>query len=448
MERALFLFQQGRHEMAAAELRDAIAREPDNAHAYCFLALSLRELKQFDAAQAAADRARELEPNESFVHLVMSRVMHSRNMHTEALAAIDVAIQIDPEDKHYYVQRALIYMDLDKWAEVLRDSEEALRIDPEDSDSRNFRALAQRNLGREKEAGEDLEDVLAKNPEDSLTHANRGWSLLQQNNRVKAQEHFQEALRLDPENEFAREGYIDCLKSRSSIYALLLRFLLWQGQCAGRIGRQNLMIGGGVLLAAWLLASRNPTLNQFISPFMDLVVFVFVLTFASEHIFNLVLRVDPVGRHILNTEERFQSSVVGGWFLFTGVMAYPHVITGSRLWSPFPMLMLCMTIALVTTFNCPKGWPRRAMSIACIALVVSLIALIGETFYLRWYAETMGLSLPAPKKPGDALSALTAELGHLLNIIDVRTKHMKFHSYAYIATMLASFYLEEVKVKQ
>jgi len=451
MERALLLYRQGRHDMAAAELRDDIAKDPDNSLAYCFLALSLRELKQFDAAQAAADRARELEPNDSFTHFVMSRVMQSRNLHTEALAAIDVAIKLDPEDKHYYLQRASIRIDQDKWAEALADSEESLRIDPEDCEARNFRALALRRLGREKEAGEDLEDVLAKNPEDSLTHANRGWSLLQQNNRIKAQEHFQEALRIDPTNEFARDGYIDCLKSRSSIYSVLLRFLLWQGQMAARIGNQGLIVAGVAFLIVTQLAMRSPTLEPIVSPLMDLMMVLFILTYAADHLFNLLLRMDPVARHVLNDEERFRSTVVGGWFFLTGLMSYPHLLTGSRLWAPFPRMMLGMLLLLVILFHCEKGWPRRTMTWAFGILFVSLIVFLGETLYIRSYAQNLGLTIPSVKDTASAkafLGAFANEMQHLVDLLEMRVKHHTYHRYAYLAALLSTLYLQDVKVKQ
>lgn len=454
MERAIFLYRQGRHEMAAAELRDAIAREPDNAIAYCFLALSLRELKQFDAAQAAAERARELDPNESFAHFVFSRVMESRNLHREALAAIEIAITLDPGDKHYYLQRASLHIDIDKWNEALRDSELALEIDPEDSDARNFRAMALRRLGRDKEAGEDLEDVLAKNPEDSLTHANRGWSLLHQGRHEKAKEHFQEALRLDPSNEFAREGYVDCLKSRSSIYALLLRFLLWQGQLAGRIGTQGLIVGGVVLLVATQFLPRNSTAELIFTPLFYVFIVLFNLTYASEHIFNLLLRADPVGRHVLNDEERFSSTIVGGWFFLTGLMAYPHLLTGSRLWAPFPIMMLGMTLILVMLFHSEKGWPRRYIAIAFGVLLLSLIVFFCETFYIRWYAQNMGLSIP-PTKTGASTTDLANTVGafgdtlkHLLDMIDLRARHYRYHSYAFVAALAVAYFLEDAKVKR
>ena len=56
LQRALLLFQQSRHDLAEAELRQSLASEPQDAYAHALLALCLSKRESF---QEATDEARQ-----------------------------------------------------------------------------------------------------------------------------------------------------------------------------------------------------------------------------------------------------------------------------------------------------------------------------------------------------------------------------------------------------
>ena len=244
LERALLLFQQSRHELAEAELRQALADDPHQPYAHALLGLCLAHREQFDAATEEVRQAIHLAPDFPFAHYAHAHVMFDRNRLPEALGAINEAIRLNPEDADQYALLANIHLRETRWREALEAAEQGLQFDPEHVGCTNLRAIAMVKLGRKAEAGRTIDSALAKNPDNSLTHANQGWTLLEQGRPKQAAEHFREALRLDPQNEWARHGIIEALKAKNFIYAVMLKYFLWMGKFSQ--GKQ-----WGILLAGY-----------------------------------------------------------------------------------------------------------------------------------------------------------------------------------------------------
>ena len=76
LERAVLLYQQSRHDLAEAELRQALAHDPQDAYAHALLALCLAAREKFDAAIAEARQAIHLAPDFPFAHYAHARVLY------------------------------------------------------------------------------------------------------------------------------------------------------------------------------------------------------------------------------------------------------------------------------------------------------------------------------------------------------------------------------------
>ena len=342
LERALLLYQQSRHELAEAELRQSLASDPDDAYAHALLALCLAQREQFKDATHEARQSIHLGPDFPFAHYAHARVLYDRNHHQEARAAIEEAIRLDPEDADYYSLLAGIHFDEKRWPEALNAAEQGLQFDSEHAGCTNLRAMAMVKLGRKTEAGATIDAALAKNPDNALTHANQGWTLLEQGEPKKALEHFREALRLDPENEWARNGVVEALKARNIIYAVMLKYFLWMSKLSGRAQWGIILVGyfGNRMLGA--AAQTHPDLAPWLLPVRMLYVAFALMTWLAYPLFNLMLRLNRFGRLALSREQIVASNWVGACALATLAGLAGCVLYGTdSLW---------LSLALVSGF--------------------------------------------------------------------------------------------------
>jgi tetratricopeptide (TPR) repeat protein len=376
-QRAIILIDQSRHAQAEAELRQALAADPDDALAHAFLALCLAKREAFEDATREAQAAIALAPDLAFAHYVLASVLEDRNRYDEALAAIEEAIRLDPEDADYYALLAGIRMGERKWALALAAAEEGLRIDAENVGCTNLRAMALVKLGRREEAGVTIDAALAKDPENAVTHANQGWTLLEQGEPKKAMEHFREALRLEPELDWARAGIVEALKARNLIYGLMLRYFLFMA----RLGRaaQWAIIIGGYLAYRFLshMADANPDIAPYLWPILVAYIIFALLTWIAYPFFNLLLRIHPFGRYALSRRQVIQSNCMAallvpalialGWWAFTE--------------DPLALILAAVlgltVLPLTVTFVCPAGWPRTIMIAYTACLAVAGLASLG-----------------------------------------------------------------------
>jgi tetratricopeptide (TPR) repeat protein len=364
IERGVLLYQQSRYDLAETELRQALAAEPDDAHAHALLALCLIERKQLEDATEEARQAVHLAPDFSFAHYALAKVWYERNHYDEAQAAIEEAIRLDPDDADYRFVLSAIHFDERRWEDALSTAEEGLALDAEHGGCTNLRAMALVKLGRTGEAGATIDTALSRNPNNSATHANRGWLLLEAGKANEAIDHFKEALRLDPENEWARAGIVEALKARNPLYALILRYFLWMARLS-RQAQWGVIVGG--FLANRVLtqtARANPEIAPWLLPFRILYVALVLLTWTAQPLFNLVLRLNRFGRLALSREQVVESNWIGMLMLLGLLSLGAGIVFGfndSILISA--MVFGFLILPMAGTFNTSVGWPRTTMAV-------------------------------------------------------------------------------------
>ncbi|MCI0537630.1 MAG: tetratricopeptide repeat protein [Verrucomicrobiales bacterium] len=384
--RGALLFEQGRHDLAEKEFRQALSAEPDDAQAHAMLALCLAEQKRFDLATEEARQAVHLAPDEPFAHYALARVFYDRNRHEEALAAITEAVRLDPADADYYSLQAAIHFDDKRWVEALAAAERGLQFNAEHIGCNNLRAMTLVKLGRRAEAGATIEATLSRNPESGVTHANQGWACLERGERERALEHFREALRLDPQSEWARAGIVEALKAGNFLYALMLRYFFFMSKLSPRV-QWGVIIGGyfgNRLLAS--LAKGNPHLTPWVLPVQILYLAFVFLTWTADPIFNLVLRLNRYGRLALTDEQRVASNWVGtsvGLALISILLALAFEFRAVFLFGAFVFGFL--VIPLAASFKCQPGWPRQTMiAYTCLMATAGVFALSCAALSGTW----------------------------------------------------------------
>lgn len=372
--RAALLFQQGRYDLAEAELRLAMAGEPNNGRLHSLLALCLAERGALDEAQAEADQGVGLEPDQPGAHYIRAQVLRKRKRLDEALEAVDRCLFMDAEMVPPRALRASIHLERRNWTEALSEAEIGLSIEPGDVDCANLRAMALTQLGRREEAARSLGQALERDPENDVTHANRGWGLLHEGEPAKAMEHFREALRLDPTNEWARMGIVEALKARNVVYGLMLKYFLWMGRLSGR-AQTGIVLGGffGYQMLV-RVASENPGARPYVLPLLIAYGVFALMTWIASPLFNMFLRLHPLGRHALSPDQKLAGTWVGAFFFLTlGALGWA-LFGGGDLAQVLALRLGLFLMPLSAVFACAPGPYRRIMVLVAVALFALLVA--------------------------------------------------------------------------
>lgn len=391
LTRAQLLLEQNRYDLAEEELRKAIAEEPDAAIGHALLSICLGHRERYDEAVEEARAGIHADPDLPFAHYALANIFVQRRRYDEASTAGEEALRLDPENPDFHALMAGIRMQQRRWPDALAAAEAGLAFDAEHVGCNNLRASALVKLGRREEAGATLESALARDPENAWTHANQGWALLHQGEPKKAMLHFREALRLEPNNEWARSGIIESLKAGNPVYGIMLRYFLFMGRLSRRA--QWMVLLGGYFGNRFLrsVQNDNPTLAPWISPITTAYVIFALMTWISVPLFNLFLRVHPIGKHALSREQKTASNWVGGCIL-AGLLCLGAGFAFKSEEARFAALSFgLLLLPICATFNTHEGWPRKVMAGYTGLLFVSALGIFALD--LLPYSIPPGLTL-------------------------------------------------------
>jgi adenylate cyclase len=161
-----------------------------------------------EAANAAAERATELEPESAISHLANGMALIADGRPEEAESEFATAIKFDPqmhEAYYHFARAAYIQGRMDKAAELF---EQAIEVDPEDYRSSTLLIAVYRNLGQpEKQEATTrrgvalVEKHLEKHPNDADALALGAGALREIGNEEKAERWAERAIAVDPDNE-------------------------------------------------------------------------------------------------------------------------------------------------------------------------------------------------------------------------------------------------------
>jgi tetratricopeptide (TPR) repeat protein len=415
MERAQILLQQSRYDLAEAELRRALAADPNDASGHAALGLCLAELSRLQEATEEAQAAVGLAPYLPYAHYALASVLQDRNRLEEAGEAVEEAIRLDPEEPDYQALLSNIWFNRRRWKESLEAAEVALVLDPEHVAANNLRAMALVKLGRKAEAGATIGTALARDPENSLTHANQGWALLHAAEYARALEHFREALRLNPQSEWAREGMVEALKARHLVYGLMLRYFLWMSRLSGKAQWAVLLGGYFAYRVLRDVARHNPGLAPWITPLLFAYGIFALMTWIADPLFNLILRLNRFGRLVLDGEQIRSSNWLGGLVLAALLSLAAGLTTGHPAGVLGALVFAATALPMVAIWRCRPGWPRKAM--AAYTGGVGLTGLLGIALAAAAPGSSLSVTVVTVAVAGAVLSGWPANI-----LIAVRPK--------------------------
>ncbi len=378
LERAQLLLAQSRAGDAERESMLALAARPDDPQALALLALSRIEQDKRPEALEAAREAVGLAPDVSYLHYVHALVLHRMDREAEAFRAAQEALRLDPSDADNFSLLASIELARRAWPAALAAAENALALNPEHVGATNLRAMALVRLGRKEEAMATVDFALHRAPEDAFSHANQGWNCLHQNDPKRAQEHFREALRLQPDLEYAREGMLEALKARNPIYRVMLAYFLW-------LGRQSTRFQWGFIIGIYFgtkivrgFAATQPGYNWLWWPLLGLFYAFVYLSWTSQPMFNLLLRFDRFGRHVLSADQRTATNWFGAVFFLMVACLIWAVASGNIVGYVAGGVLAALSICTAATF----GKTGRSRTILAGATVVLALLAVGSALLM------------------------------------------------------------------
>ncbi len=370
LQRARLLIEQNRSSLAADQLRQVLASDPDIAEAHSLLALCLLENRdQWHDATREAELGVGLAPDSSLSHYVLASVFEKRNRLTEAMQSIDQAIQLAPEQSYFYGLKASIFGQQARWREALEAASTGLSMNAEDESCTSLRAIALERLGQTENAIQQAEAGVSKRPDSSMAHSTRGWALLQSGRYREAQEAFREALRLGPTNEMARVGMIQALNNNHFFFRMIFGFYTFIGRMA-QWAQWAVIIGmfvGMRFLRAF--ANANPEWQPYVLPISVMYLAFCLLSWIAAPMFNTFLRFHPFGKYLLSNQEKWASNLVAVLAVVAVVGATIQAVRsdyGGAMLMFIAPLFLSMPVA--TAFSVDAGWPRYTCIGICITL--------------------------------------------------------------------------------
>ncbi|MGH3099084.1 MAG: tetratricopeptide repeat protein [Streptosporangiales bacterium] len=217
-ERARLLLESGRFDEARSLLREALARDGEDAGLWCLLSLALIRVDEPQEATSAAARAAALEPAEEWPHRLASIALVNQKRPDQAVAAAREAVRcgpalwqthaqlalalhetrgpgasdeawyaashataLAPEEAETHFVMGVVAQDRGQLAVAERAYRQALSLEPTNAAAMNNLALVELRLGRVHQAAEGFTSSLRADPGLGVARANVevvGWRLL------------------------------------------------------------------------------------------------------------------------------------------------------------------------------------------------------------------------------------------------------------------------------
>ena len=386
IQRALLLIEQRRPSEAKQLLMQCLTEDPNNDSVFGLLAQLELQADEYEQALEYINTAIGLDPQDAHYHLTKGRIYIQMKNYKLATDSLNAVRSIDPYEPLSYAYRALICNHKKDFSMSLVNADKCLAIDPENVFARNLRSTALLKLGREEEGYQTIEGALHEDPENSFTHSNYGWGLLEKGQGKKSLEHFRESLRLDPTNEYAKAGMAEALKANFFVYRWFLKYQFWMSNQVAR--NQWVFIIGFYVVFRVLssVAERNPEYSSITTPILILAGLFAFSTWVMRPLSNLILRVNPYGRHLLDEEERKSSTYVGKSLLIAVLSGLGYLFTNAPVLLVLAVLGITMMLPLGRYFALSKTknlFKFYAIGLLLLGLVsVVLTGLSGVVFHI------------------------------------------------------------------
>lgn len=378
LQQAQLLLEQRRYKEAETLLRKAIDATPDNGELHACLALALVYRQRFEQAADEAKIAIAQAPDNGFCYYVRALALLGARLPQAALESVYKGLELDRQNTlRYLVLAGLIYYHVEDWPSMLQIADQALQWYAQSAEACAIRGIALWKMEHKREAEQAFTRAQTLNPHHPLTLAGQGWLLLESGEYRAAQEHFLEALRLDPFVEWARDGLIEVLKARNSIYRPLLDYTMFMAS-------REKAVQIGALLAIYPVLNVGSWLIKILPVLkipLDGLVFIYLVfaftVWMSWPLSRLLLRLHPVGRHALWRSEVTAANWAAVCLLAALGFLIAGLATGLQPWLYAAMGAMLMTMSVTGIFRANSVGGRGCLTIITLVLLGLAIAAVA-----------------------------------------------------------------------
>ncbi|MCA2656260.1 serine protease [Microcystis sp. M061S2] len=193
-----------RYDRALAAINRAIEIAPRSSW-YSNRGNIYKDLKKWDLALADYNQALTLNPNNSRAYIARADVYEERKEWDLALADYNRAIEIDANFAAAYRSRGIFYTERKQWDLALADFNKAITIDPNDPNSYEMRGIFYIFQSEEELAIADLTKTIEINPYSVVTYLMRGFAYEKWQKWDLALADYQKGIELDPNSGLGYE---------------------------------------------------------------------------------------------------------------------------------------------------------------------------------------------------------------------------------------------------
>ena len=193
-----------RYDRALAAINRAIEIAPRSSW-YSNRGNIYSDLKKWDLALADYNQALTLNPNNSRAYIARADVYEERKEWDLALADYNRAIEIDANFAAAYRSRGSFYTDRKQWDLALADFNKAITIDPNDPNSYEMRGIFYIFKSEEELAIADLTKAIEINPYSVVTYSMRGFAYEKWQKWDLALADYRKGIELDPNSGLGYE---------------------------------------------------------------------------------------------------------------------------------------------------------------------------------------------------------------------------------------------------
>ena len=376
LDRADILFQRGRLDLAEREVARALAEEPESAYAHTLMGVIQWRADRDKEAERSLREAVRLAPDDPQPMRVLGLMYVSQGRLAEAKALAASVMEADPLEPHNHLLNARVLALGGQGEEALGAVHCGLALNPDDEELLKFKTHLHTVMGQRDQAASSAARAVTRNPESADAHAMKGLTLMHAGQVREAHSHFIEALRLEPGHGMASQGLVETIKARNPVYRVMLAVFLWMGRLGGRT--LMFLIVGAFLLAQVMrqVGNTNPAVAAWVTPVLVIYGLFVMMTWVSQPLFDLMLRLHPVGWHALGSRRRRASTAFGLLLLPVIPLLVVWAVTGSDLGWIGGLYFALIAIAVASTLNQNDPRQRRIMAIAAMIFLVSYPAAI------------------------------------------------------------------------
>lgn len=152
-QKGIELYQSHKYNEATAELKQAVANKPDDVRARYYLGLSLLEQQNYPEAQAQFDAAqqelsKDSNPPLDQIKVGLARAQMEQKNYDAAVANLEEARQLNPKNADVYVYRGKLEVLREDYGAATKQLEQAIAMDPRDAYAHYYAGVAYSKTGR------------------------------------------------------------------------------------------------------------------------------------------------------------------------------------------------------------------------------------------------------------------------------------------------------------